>query len=60
MEQPATGYKDKSKSIKSKTDAELKRISEKYEQMKQETDTLVRKDLKAYKNFSKKKYQKRR
>jgi hypothetical protein len=64
MEQPTVGYKDKPKSIKSKTDGQLKKISEKYEQMKQETDNLVQKDLKAYKNFSKnktkRKHQKRK
>ena len=64
MEQPTIGYKDKPKYIKSKTDAQLRRIGEKYEQKKQETDNLVQKDLKAYRNFSKnktkKKYQKKK
>ena len=39
-------------------------FDEKYEQKKQETDNLVQKDLKAYRNFSKnktkKKYQKKK
>jgi hypothetical protein len=64
MEQPTIGYKDKPKSVKSKTDAQLRKISEKYEQIKQENDDLVKKDLKTYKNFCKnnikKKYQKRK
>jgi hypothetical protein len=59
MEQPAPGYKDKPKVIKSKTDAQLKKINEKYEEIKQARISFVKNDLKSYKKFWKKVNKKR-
>jgi hypothetical protein len=60
MEQPYIGYKEKPKVVKSKTDAQLRKINEKYEQIKQDSKTSVTNDLKEYKKFWKKIQQKRK
>lgn len=63
MEQPVIGYKDKPKILKRKTDAQLKKIKEKYEQVKQANEDFAKKELKAYRDFwktNKHKYKKRR
>ena len=54
MEQPTIGYKDKVKTVKTKTDAQLRKISEKYEQVKQANKDFAKTELKAYKKFWKK------
>jgi hypothetical protein len=64
MEQPTIGYKDKPKIIKSKTNAQLKKINENYEQARESRKSFAKTELKEYKKFWKKrqknKYQKRK
>lgn len=60
MEQPSAGYKDKPKIVKSKTDAQLKKIQQKYEDIKQTSKDFVTNDLAEYKSFWKKVHRQRR
>lgn len=60
MEQPAAGYRDKPKVIKSKTDAQLKKMHKKYEEIKQASRDFAKNDLKEYKSFWKRVKQQRR
>ena len=51
MEQPAAGYKDKVKVVKSKTDAQIRKSAERLEQIKEKNKLWAERELKAYKSF---------
>ena len=51
MEQPAAGYKDKVKVVKSKTDAQIRKSTERLEQIKEKNKLWAKRELKAYKSF---------
>lgn len=60
MEQPVAGYKDKPRIVKSKTDAQLKKVKDKYEEVKQANIDFAKRELKAYTNFWKEVSKKRK
>lgn len=60
MEQPVAGYRDKPKVIKSKTDAQLRKINQKYEEIKQARRDFAQQELKEYNSFWKKVKKQRR
>ena len=51
MEQPSTGYKDKIKTVKSRSDKQLKNSYEKHIAIKEASKEFAKKELKEYTKF---------